>query len=176
VIPPPSVRDRRCRNAYVANQIWSDELNGTEMMNVLLIIYVALVVVRGLRQWASVVGHCTCGVYALRARRRTFFLPSPLLGRGRGWGSRRWDSIRHTALTPPRPSPPTRGEGEGKTLPVPQTVFGLACTIRQFTAGPLPHPPATATASSSFALTLSICICNAQAGPGTPSILATLLK
>jgi polar amino acid transport system permease protein len=28
---------------YVANQIWSDELNVTEMMNVLLIIYVALV-------------------------------------------------------------------------------------------------------------------------------------
>jgi polar amino acid transport system permease protein len=28
---------------YVANQIWSDELNVTEMMNVLLVIYVALV-------------------------------------------------------------------------------------------------------------------------------------
>ena len=28
---------------YVANQIWSDELNVPEMMNVLLIIYVALV-------------------------------------------------------------------------------------------------------------------------------------
>jgi polar amino acid transport system permease protein len=28
---------------YVANQIWSDELNVTEMMNVLLLIYVALV-------------------------------------------------------------------------------------------------------------------------------------
>ena len=28
---------------YVANQIWSDELNVTEMMNVLLIIYVGLV-------------------------------------------------------------------------------------------------------------------------------------
>ena len=28
---------------YVGNQIWSDELNVTEMMNVLLVIYVALV-------------------------------------------------------------------------------------------------------------------------------------
>ena len=28
---------------YVANQIWSDELNVAEMMNVLLVIYVTLV-------------------------------------------------------------------------------------------------------------------------------------
>jgi polar amino acid transport system permease protein len=28
---------------YVANQIWSDELNVAEMMNVLLLIYVSLV-------------------------------------------------------------------------------------------------------------------------------------
>jgi polar amino acid transport system permease protein len=38
---------------YVANQIWSDELNVPEMMNVLLVIYVLLVgiVVYVMGQW-----------------------------------------------------------------------------------------------------------------------------
>ena len=38
---------------YVANQIWSDELNVAEMMNVLLVIYVSLVgmLVYGMGRW-----------------------------------------------------------------------------------------------------------------------------
>ena len=38
---------------YVANQIWSDELNVAEMMNVLLVIYVSLVgmLVYGMSRW-----------------------------------------------------------------------------------------------------------------------------
>jgi polar amino acid transport system permease protein len=38
---------------YVANQIWSDELNVPEMMNVLMVVYVAMVgiVVYAMGRW-----------------------------------------------------------------------------------------------------------------------------
>ena len=43
---------------YVANQIWSDELNVPEMMNVLLIIYVVAGRRPGLGRWAAGSGRC----------------------------------------------------------------------------------------------------------------------
>ena len=50
---------------YVANQIWSDELNVTEMMNVLLLIYVALVGAAGLRHGALGAGDAHSRLYAM---------------------------------------------------------------------------------------------------------------
>ncbi len=87
---------------YVANQIWSDESNVPEMMNVLLVIYVAPGRPAGLGHGTLGARAPHSGIYArMIAQRKRGGLPSPLRGGVGGGGQRRVEQSRPPSLTLP---------------------------------------------------------------------------